>query len=987
MQSYSIKIPEISKKRLTATHDGVNNDLIILCDGKPLPKNDDYKYFTEDDYGNELVFKWECDHDGRLFISANDNPLEIEPHLAWFQWAAVGIPLILVPLGGLIGGIFGGFGAFLNMKIMRSSQPATLRYASCMGVSFACLLAYAAVAVGINALFGFGSGIFHNKFLAKTVEQITPSELESSRKSGDMPKVYADNPTESPLQFSIDGGKTVEIAPYSYATFRVKPGKRKFVFSSNGKEVDAISEQIPENKAALLSPKGAGEYIILTGTYSTNVFSMGGTMETAVGGKNFILADFGILEPLPEKIQIKLKSSEYTKTFSRTKLAKALPRTPGTIESYVIISKYWEKPENPFIINDTEYALRQLLDSLAGEPRKPEHMHILLDYAAKSQKYVLEAALKSLAPYMDQIPDDALAKFAAENESVSSGGMSSDSPAINGRSGWAIRTLIQKGKINLLLDKFSSLPTRNQQLLLQCVADSEKDEAINLALQKALDSANPADNDSVRPVWRMIISQGFRPDDDMMRKTDKFIAAVPHDSTRRNMAAEWEKKLTAIANSGSNSEYIKQRIVQSLKAGNELDPKAIGPLVKQGFYKELLSAFPSMEGRAKLDLIQMLPKKDTDKVPEGALQIAWLALDDPGERVSASAMSYLAGNNPSDIEFLRKTWAKLNAIQDEKERKKFHQLIWSCSYSKVGNMSLPEICAVAAESPNYEFVKLAFDCLQARSDDRIPNFSELLKAYPSVASEQNRIWIMKELGDVSYLQFASRKPPELELFKKLFSLGLADKSSKVRAAALNSSFRLARSDFPEEKTAEKIISSDLGEGGDEVRRNYEFWICGTWDNLTRDRNFRAKAIGKIVAVVQSTKSEEVAKFASSRLDHPSPEEKDYIASLAKIAAENKFRECRFDAMSHLSAIDFSKDAAVTKVFLGNLADKDAEIRWRAFMALAHKCQKYNEPFRSKNLPALKTAALKESDQKTKAEMDRFLKDHLDAFEKPQIKPK
>ena len=42
-------------------------------------------------------------------------------------------------------------------------------------------------------------------------------------------------------------------------------------------------------------------------------------------------------------------------------------------------------------------------------------MDILLDYAAKSQKYVLEAALKSLAVYLDKIPDDILAKFAAEN--------------------------------------------------------------------------------------------------------------------------------------------------------------------------------------------------------------------------------------------------------------------------------------------------------------------------------------------------------------------------------------------------------------------------------------------------------------------------------------------------------------------------------------------------------------------------------------------
>ncbi len=517
---------------------------------------------------------------------------------------------------------------------------------------------------------------------------------------------------------------------------------------------------------------------------------------------------------------------------------------------------------------------------------------------------------------------------------------------------------------------------------MRLLAEEGNLELKKAILMKMLDSQPPTDEQTLSQIWRIIDDNQLDLNDDAMKKIDGFIANIANDRSRSGLSKKWDGKIYQIASKGNSGEYIRNKLLDSLKKDRDFDPKTVVSLVRQGLYNDLIEIFPSLDGEKKILLVSSLPSKETEKVPQGAFDIAWMALGDPGQSVSAKGLTYLSHNYPDELDFLRKTWKIGGAIADQKEKKRFFDFLWSHSYSKIGSMTIAEACEAAMESPTENYVERVIDRLEQDSDQRLANFSALLEAFSKSESEQNRFWVMREMKEVSYLQFAFRKPEELELFKKIFSTGLEDKSPAVRAAALESSLSLQRLDFPDEEMAEKIISSDLPrERQKEIKKNYGFWICRNWDNLTRDRDKRDEALSKIIRILNSTEDEELAKFASSRLDHPAPEENKYISELAKIAEKNPYRECRLEAMTHLSALDFSKDSAVTSVFLKNLGDKDAEIRWRAFMSIAHKCQKYNAEFREKNLGALKAAAGKEKNEKTKADMENMLRHSLDAFEK------
>ena len=61
--------------------------------------------------------------------------IRLEEPLAWYQWLWVGIPLLLVFVGGAIGGFLGAIAVTLNVRILRSNMNGILRYATTAIVS------------------------------------------------------------------------------------------------------------------------------------------------------------------------------------------------------------------------------------------------------------------------------------------------------------------------------------------------------------------------------------------------------------------------------------------------------------------------------------------------------------------------------------------------------------------------------------------------------------------------------------------------------------------------------------------------------------------------------------------------------------------------------------------------------------------------------------------------------------------------------------
>ena len=79
-------------------------------------------------------------------VVVGENTIELAPPLAWYQYAWLGIPILLVFLGGAIGGLCGGLAAAISSRIFRSERSEGVKYALTGLVSLGAFVTYVMVA-------------------------------------------------------------------------------------------------------------------------------------------------------------------------------------------------------------------------------------------------------------------------------------------------------------------------------------------------------------------------------------------------------------------------------------------------------------------------------------------------------------------------------------------------------------------------------------------------------------------------------------------------------------------------------------------------------------------------------------------------------------------------------------------------------------------------------------------------------------------------
>lgn len=72
--------------------------------------------------------------------------IQLAPPLAWYQYAWMSIPIVLVFLGGAIGGLCGGLAAGISSRVFRSDRSQGMKYALTGLISLGAFLAYFVVA-------------------------------------------------------------------------------------------------------------------------------------------------------------------------------------------------------------------------------------------------------------------------------------------------------------------------------------------------------------------------------------------------------------------------------------------------------------------------------------------------------------------------------------------------------------------------------------------------------------------------------------------------------------------------------------------------------------------------------------------------------------------------------------------------------------------------------------------------------------------------
>ena len=70
--------------------------------------------------------------------------------MQWYEWAWVGIPFLLIPIGGCLGGGIGSMAIMLNVLVFRSTQQGVVRWGLTFAISMAAIVFTLVVATLIH---------------------------------------------------------------------------------------------------------------------------------------------------------------------------------------------------------------------------------------------------------------------------------------------------------------------------------------------------------------------------------------------------------------------------------------------------------------------------------------------------------------------------------------------------------------------------------------------------------------------------------------------------------------------------------------------------------------------------------------------------------------------------------------------------------------------------------------------------------------------
>lgn len=98
----------------------------LLINGHPAPSSNKRgeMILTRDD-GTRVIAGWKPQMFGLDIpqLVLDGKPISIADSLKWYQWTWASLPLILLLIGGLVGGVLGALAFIFNARIFRSNLP------------------------------------------------------------------------------------------------------------------------------------------------------------------------------------------------------------------------------------------------------------------------------------------------------------------------------------------------------------------------------------------------------------------------------------------------------------------------------------------------------------------------------------------------------------------------------------------------------------------------------------------------------------------------------------------------------------------------------------------------------------------------------------------------------------------------------------------------------------------------------------------------
>ena len=156
MTTIPVYIPGFEGRQVWVQTAGAFSGSKLFVDGRPAdpgPKRGQYLLHRNDGWQVTAFFKGGFP-DPIPTLVVNGQTIRLAPPLAWYEWIWIGIPLLLIVLGGSIGGALGGAATALNAHLFRGQTNPAAKYFLSGLVSAACLVIWLVIVGAIIAARG-----------------------------------------------------------------------------------------------------------------------------------------------------------------------------------------------------------------------------------------------------------------------------------------------------------------------------------------------------------------------------------------------------------------------------------------------------------------------------------------------------------------------------------------------------------------------------------------------------------------------------------------------------------------------------------------------------------------------------------------------------------------------------------------------------------------------------------------------------------------
>ena len=147
-----VQDPAFTTQQLAVETAGIFSGPKLLLNGVPVEKSKEI-YTVANDAGEEVAVKLKYNYfDPIPKIEIGGAVEALADPLAWFEWLWIGLPLLLVAIGGAIGGALGMVAATANGRVFRSGNSTAQKWIYSLVITALTFSLFAAIAKSVQSL-------------------------------------------------------------------------------------------------------------------------------------------------------------------------------------------------------------------------------------------------------------------------------------------------------------------------------------------------------------------------------------------------------------------------------------------------------------------------------------------------------------------------------------------------------------------------------------------------------------------------------------------------------------------------------------------------------------------------------------------------------------------------------------------------------------------------------------------------------------------